>query len=141
MSRRPVRVPSWPAPPRGATQRVLSPRKPCRNEWEELLYMGLVAHGLHVGCERQHLYAPGRKFQADFCWPAHKLIAEVDGGIWTAKSGHSGGAGITKDMERGHAAALAGYRVLRFAPAHIRSGEALTVIRAALHGGEAREGQ
>lgn len=131
--RRPVRVPSWPAPPRGATQRVLNPRQGgSKSALEELLYLGLVAHGLHHGCTREHIYAPGRRFRADFAWPEQRLLVECQGGVWQNKSGHSGGSGITRDIERGNAATLAGWRVLRFAPAHIRSGEALTVIRAAL---------
>lgn len=37
-----------------------------------------------------------------------------------------------EELHRGNAATLAGWRVLRFGPPHIRSGEALAVIRAAL---------
>lgn len=99
---------------------------------EELLYLGLVAHGLHHGCVREYVYAPPRRLRADFAWPAQRLLVEVQGGIYLRRSGHSGGTGITRDIDRGNAATLAGWRVLRFGPPHIRSGEALTVIRAAL---------
>lgn len=132
--RRPIRVPEWPASeprPRGATRRVVHHGKGT-SELEELLYLHLVGAGLHHGCVRQHLYVPGRRFTADFAWPDQRLLVECQGGVWSRKSGHSGGSGITKDIERGNAATLAGWRVLRFAPAHIRSGEALRVIAEAL---------
>ena len=109
-------------------------RKSARTDYEGLFYLGVVGAGLQTGCERQFFYAPGRKFHADFAWPADKLLVEIQGGVWSAKSGHSGGTGITRDCERGNAAALAGWRVLRFTPAHVRSGEALRVLSQALRG-------
>lgn len=129
--RRPARVSSWscahaPHRQRGQSQRTT------KSALEELLYMSLTAAGLHHGCVREHLYVPGRRYRADLAWPERRLLVEVQGGIWSPKSGHSGGAGITKDIERGNAATLAGWRVLRFAPAHIRNGEAVRVVRQAL---------
>jgi len=52
--------------------------------------------------------------------------------VWAGKSGHAGGSGITKDGERQNAATLAGWRVVRFPPQMVRSGEAIRVVRAAL---------
>lgn len=122
--RRPIRLPSLPG--------VATKQRCVPSPLEELLYLHFVGCGLHHGCEREYVYAPGRRFRADFAFPAHKLLVECQGGVWSGKSGHSGGAGITKDIERGNAATLAGWRVLRFAPAHIRSGEAVRVVQAAL---------
>lgn len=129
MLRRAVRVPlHWQAPAsaRPVRQRGQSQRT-TKSELEELLYLSLTAAGLHHGCVREHLYVPGRRYRADMAWPEHRLLVEVQGGIWSPKSGHSGGSGITKDIERGNAATLAGWRVLRFGPQHIRSGEAVRI--------------
>lgn len=114
---------------RGAARRVVA-RGPSR--LEELLYLHLTWSGIHYGCQREYPYVPGRRFRADFAWPADRLLVEVQGGVWSPKSGHSGGAGIVKDIERGNAATLAGWRVLRFAPQHIRSGDAVRTIAQAL---------
>lgn len=59
---------------------------------------------------RQYVYAEdlGRKFRADFAWPAHRLLVEVQGGIWRKGGGaHSRPKGIEMDITRAqHAAAL-----------------------------------
>ncbi|MCC6271105.1 MAG: hypothetical protein IT190_07495, partial [Microbacteriaceae bacterium] len=47
-----------------------------------------------------------------------KLIVEIDGGLFV-QGRHSRGAGQLKDMEKLNAAALLGYRVLRYAPSQI----------------------
>lgn len=116
-----------------STKRGGGKRRP-KTDYEGLFYLGVVGAGLHTGCVREFFYVPGRKFRADFAWPAERLLVEIQGGVWSPKSGHSGGTGITQDCERGNAAALAGWRVLRFTPAHVRKGEALRVLGQALRG-------
>ena len=90
-------------------------------------------------------FAPGRKFRADYCWVAERVIVERDGGLYrggrrpgTALSGHSSIAGIRRDMDKSNVAQLAGYLYLRFEPRQLESGAALPIIRAALarHGGQ-----
>ena len=70
-----------------------------------------------------------RKWRADLCWPNDwpKLIVEIEGGAWT-QGRHTRGAGFIADMEKYNEAAIMGYRLLRFTPAQVKSGEALTVI-------------
>ena len=96
------------------------------------MWQQIVSADLDVGCVREHVYVPGRKFRADFAWPAPRLLLEVQGGVFSGKSGHSGIAGILRDCDRANAAAVAGWRVLRVTAAHLRSGEALRVLLAAL---------
>ena len=96
------------------------------------MWQQIVLAGLDVGCVREHVYVPGRRFRADFAWPDQHLLLEVQGGVFAGKSGHSGIAGILKDCDRANAAAIAGWRVLRVTAAHIRTGVALRVLRAAL---------
>ena len=49
-----------------------------------------------------------------------KVLIEVDGGIWAGirggRSAHVGGVGQLRDMEKQRAAALLGYRMLRYTP-------------------------
>ncbi len=55
------------------------------------------------------------------------LAVEIDGGGFI-QGRHSRGLGIENDCEKFAAAMLAGWRILRVTPKHIRSGEALTWI-------------
>ena len=92
--------------------------------------------------EREVRFAPPRRWRADFrVRPADMLevpsfllgvwrfvLIEIDGGSWVAGR-HTRGAGFAKDLEKLNAAAELGYRVLRYVPAQIESGEALAQIR------------
>lgn len=66
----------------------------------------------------EYKFHPLRKWRADHCWPIHKLIVEIDGGLFV-QGRHSRGAGQLKDMEKLNAAAMLGYRVLRYSPSQI----------------------
>jgi hypothetical protein len=56
-----------------------------------------------------------RKFRFDYCFTDLKLAIEIEGGIWRKEpTGHAGGKGITKDIEKYNLAALNGYTVIRF---------------------------
>jgi very-short-patch-repair endonuclease len=82
--------------------------------------------------EREYRFHPSRKWRADF-WVFHHLgkahvLIEIDGGSWVAGR-HTRGSGFEKDAEKLNAAAELGYRVLRYTPKMIESGEALEQIR------------
>lgn len=81
--------------------------------------------------ERQYRFHATRRWRADFAWPEHKLLLEVDGGGYI-NGRHSRGAGMAADCEKANEALLAGWRMLRVTPAHIRSGEAIAWIQRAL---------
>jgi hypothetical protein len=88
--------------------------------------------------EREYRFHPERKWRSDFiAWhPAAsqydpeygRLLIEIDGGSWVAGR-HTRGTGFEKDAEKLNAAAELGYRVLRYTPRMIESGEALEQIR------------
>lgn len=96
---------------------------------EEMLAFHLRAAGIEF--EREYLYAKPRKFRADFSFPAARLLAEIQGGIFTGQA-HGSVKGVLADIERLNVATLAGYRVLRFTPQSVKSGEALQLIERAL---------
>lgn len=66
--------------------------------------------------KRNFVFAPElRKFQGDFVFVDHRLIVELDGGIFSRKRmGHSTGAGIQRDIEKGRCAVMSGWRLLRY---------------------------
>lgn len=72
---------------------------------------------------------PGRKFRFDFA--CKNLLIEVQGGIWT-KGGHSSGAGISRDCEKGNLAVIHGWRVLHVTSEQIKNGLALRWIQQCL---------
>ena len=97
---------------------------------EETLALQILANGLPVPV-REFACIPNRKFRFDFGWPAHLLLCEVQGGVWTVGA-HSTGAGITRDCEKASLAAVYGYRLIPVTAKQIKSGDAIKWIREAL---------
>ena len=84
---------------------------------------------------REYEFHPTRKWRFDFAWPDSMLAVECEGGTWTGGR-HTTGSGFEADCEKYNAAALLGWRVLRYTMPMIRSGVALQQIEEAL--GEAK---
>jgi very-short-patch-repair endonuclease len=101
-----------------------------RSEHEELFAMQLRAAKLR-GWERDAKLIQGRKWEYDFSHCIYKIIVEIEGGIWTGGR-HVSGAGFQKDCEKYNAATLRGYRLFRFTPEMVASGEALRITEAAV---------
>lgn len=80
----------------------------------------LLAWGLPMP-EREFRWNPDRKYRADFAWPDHNLILEVQGGAWVT-GGHNRPAGYLRDLERHNAATILGWRVLYCTPEQVRKG-------------------
>lgn len=72
----------------------------------------------------EYKFHPERKWMFDFAWVKRKLAVEIEGGSW-AQGRHTRGSGFAADCEKYNAAALLGWRVLRFTGEQIESGYAL----------------
>ena len=70
------------------------------------------------------VFAPPRKFRADYCWPAEKVIVEQNGGIWR-KGGHSSGRGLLRDYAKSNLAQIEGWLYLTYTPQQLVDGTAL----------------
>lgn len=103
------------------------PPKARRSDLEVELAFQLRALG--IAFEEEHPFAQevGRRFRADFAFPDHKLLVEIEGGVWS-KGSHGRGSGIVRDMEKANLAVQLGWRLLRFTGDQVRSGEAATMI-------------
>lgn len=102
-----------------------------KSEGEEMLALHIRAEKLPAP-EREFRFHSERMWRFDFAWPApRKLAVEVEGGVWT-KGRHTRGSGYVKDLAKYNAAALAGWRVLRFATEQVRDGTAINAIKEAL---------
>ena len=97
---------------------------------EETLYYQIKVCGLPEPV-RELMFAPPRRWRFDFSWIDKKLAVEVEGGAWTGGR-HTRGAGFEADMEKYNMAVLLGWRVLRFAPIHLKTGVAIQQIEEAL---------
>ena len=85
-------------------------------------------YGLPVLPITEYRFSPPRRWRFDFAWPTWMIAVEQEGGVWI-QGRHSRGAGMVKDMEKYNTAALLGWRVFRFTPQQIKSGEAYLFIK------------
>jgi len=79
----------------------------------------------------EYKFNPDRRYRADFCWPAHFLILEIEGATWT-QGRHTRGQGVQNDIHKYNSAVLLGYRVLRATGQDVKDGTALTTLEKAL---------
>jgi very-short-patch-repair endonuclease len=76
----------------------------------------------------------GRRWEADYAYPEHMLLIEIDGGVWRRGGGaHSHPTNILRDMEKQNDAVLLGYQVLRFTTDQVRKGDAIEFLMRVLH--------
>jgi very-short-patch-repair endonuclease len=105
---------------------------------EETPTLMLKAHGLPRPV-REYRFHPSRKWRFDFAWPDVLLAVEVEGGGFS-RGRHHRAAGFAADCEKYNAAALLGWRVLRFTPAMVEDGSAVEPIKHALGFSPAAQG-
>ncbi len=102
------------------------------NRYQPLVAALCRSYGWPEPVAEQRL-VPGRRFSCDLVWPLERLVVEVQGGIWGARGGHSGGKGQLDDMEKLNEVQLAGFRVLQIAPRQVTDG-VLTKLLARVFG-------
>lgn len=92
--------------------------------------------GMGMDAETEVAGVPGRRFRIDVVARRPRggtaLAIEIDGGLFLRRGRHSGGVGQLKDMEKHNLLVEHGWRVLRFTPQQVRTGEALEQIRRCL---------
>lgn len=100
----------------------------------ERLALLLRAH--RIPFEREFIFAPPRKYRADFVLPSKAkgtVLLEVEGGVWLqGGGGHQRGKGFTKDVRKYELAREKGYQVVRILPETIDSGECIAWVLKAL---------
>lgn len=74
-------------------------------------------------------FHPTRKWRFDYAWPEYDQIAvEIEGGIWSGGR-HVRGKGYLGDLHKYNEAARLGWRVFRFTPQQVKTGEAQSYMR------------
>lgn len=69
------------------------------------------------------MFHPTRKWRFDYAWIPQAVAVECEGGVWSGGR-HTRGGGFIKDMEKYNEAARLGWRVFRFTPRQLKTGEA-----------------
>jgi very-short-patch-repair endonuclease len=64
-----------------------------------------------IDLHSEYKFLANRRFKFDFAHLETKIAIEVQGGIWMARSGHSGGTGVQKDYEKQNLASANGWRI------------------------------
>ena len=95
---------------------------------EELLHLMLDVFDVQKPV-REYRFDTKRRWRFDFAWPDAKFAVEVEG-ITYDGGRHQRLGGFEKDCEKYEAAMLQGWTVYRVTHARIKSGKAVTVIRA-----------
>lgn len=106
--------------------------KPLRRNkrFEELLAFQIRAYKLPEPHE-QYRFAQslGRQFSADFAFVQHRLLVEVQGGIWREGGGaHSHPLNLERDIEKQQHAALLGWFVVPVTTDQVQKGEAIALL-------------
>jgi len=101
----------------------------------------MLAPGLPAP-EREHRFAPPRRWRFDRAWPDRLVAVELDGGTWTAGR-HTRGKGYANDCAKHNHAAGLGWRVFRFTSDMLRDDPAgaLEPVAAAIRTAAARDGR
>ena len=81
--------------------------------------------------EREYAFEPDEKYRADFAWPHHKVLVEIEGGT-RINGRHNRHDGFERDARKYNLAALHEWLVFRFTSEMVTSGEAIDVVRKAL---------
>ena len=109
-------------------KKLRTPIKPKTDRYPTVLPM---LRTLDVYAVSELQFHPVRKWRSDFALPRARLLVEIDGGTWSGGR-HTRGAGFIEDQRKTNAAAVLGWRVLRFVPRDIASGYLIDTVRAAI---------
>lgn len=84
------------------------------------------------GLLREHQFCPGRRWRFDWVFVSCRVAIEYEGGVFIG-GGHTRGGIYGQNCEKYNAAALSGWKVLRYTAPMIRSGMHEDQIRRALN--------
>ena len=95
---------------------------------EQLEY---ILKDLDLKYETEYKFDSKRKWRFDYCIPDKRVAIEYEGGAFT-NGGHTRGLGYSNNCEKYNAAAIQGWRVLRYTVKSLRNSKAVAdeIVRA-----------
>lgn len=102
-----------------------------QSEGEVTLARDLKA--VKINFEQEYKFHAERNWRADFWITGSKILVEIEGGIWSGGR-HTRAKGYLGDMEKYNAAAILGFKVLRFDTQQVKSGLAIKQIENLVNG-------
>ena len=103
------------------------------NELEAVFQLQLMTRGI-VGWEREYRFHPTRRWRFDFAWRVEGVAVEIEGGTYV-NGRHTRGQGFSRDCEKYNAAAILGWKVLRFTEKEVNDWSAIETLQQALEPG------
>lgn len=79
----------------------------------------------------EHRFHPVRRWRFDYAFLDEKVAVEIEGGIWSGGR-HTRGKGFIGDLDKYNMAQKMGWKVYRFTPQQLRSGETANFLREVL---------
>jgi very-short-patch-repair endonuclease len=108
---------------------IVKRKKSKVSEGEQMMANAIRLHKID-GYQQEYRFHPERMWRFDFANPEKMIAVEVEGGVFS-QGRHTRGKGFEDDCEKYNAAALMGWKVLRFSTGQVKSGMAInTVIKA-----------
>jgi len=92
------------------------------------MFEQILKNQLGLEVVKEYKFHPTRRWRADYAILEHKIIIEVEGGVWTGGR-HTSGAGFTKDMEKYNNATALGWSIIRVTPKTLISGDTIGFIK------------
>ena len=95
-----------------------------------------------IGCPEpvlEHRFHPTIRWRFDLAWPDKKIAVEIEGGAWIGGR-HTRPKGFQVDICKYTAAAIMGWRVLRYSPAQVKTWTAAQEIASVVLAVEVRIG-
>lgn len=102
-----------------------------RSTAEELFAVQIRALKLPAP-EREYQFDPSRGWKADFAWPEHRLIVEVEGLGGPGGGRHQRPKGFREDCRKYLRAVVLRWTVVRVTHEQVKSGEAIEAIETIL---------
>lgn len=92
------------------------------------MFEQILKNQLGLKVVKEYKFHPTRRWRADYAILEHKIIIEVEGGVWTGGR-HTSGVGFTKDMEKYNNATALGWSIIRVTPKTLVSGDTIGFIK------------
>lgn len=92
------------------------------------MFEKIIKKELKLNCVKEYRFHPIRRWRADYAILKHKILIEVEGGVWVYGR-HNQASGFIKDMEKYNTATSMGWSILRVTPKELMTDNTLELIK------------